>query len=142
MPGELSFSFVPEYSAVYLHASAPSDGRRVPISIRISDTAGLRAVLDKLEALMHAEAAKRRTARNPTNGLVHQTESTISVLVSGGSIAISRPLYEEAAALVIDGKALLAASLLSKSISWLGVAGARELVHAIYERQRAGGLRE
>ena len=64
MPGELSFSFVPEYSAVYLHASAPSDGRRVPISIRISDTAGLRAVLDKLEALTGLAEVKAFATRS------------------------------------------------------------------------------
>jgi len=140
--GELSVSFMPEYNTVFLNASVPSDRRRAPISIRLTDTASLREILDKLEALIELEAQKRRAASQQGQAVVQESEDAVSVLVSGSAISIPRPLYQEAAALVTEGKALIAASLLSKSISWLGVAGARELVQAIYECQRSGGLRE
>lgn len=140
--GELSVSFMPEHSAVFLHASVPSDRRRAPISIRLTDTASLRETVDKLDALIEAEAQKRRAASQQGKTLIQENEKAVSVLVSGSAISIPSSLYQEAAALVTEGKALMAASLLSKSISWLGIAGARELAQAIYEHQRSSGLRE
>lgn len=140
--GELSVSFIPEYSAVFLNASLPSDKRRNSISIRLSDTAPLRDIVNKLEALMEAEAQRRITQAQSKPSAIQETPDSVSVLISGSSIAIPKPLYQEAAALINSGKAIIAASLLSKSITWLGLSGARELVQAIYEHQRSGGMRE
>lgn len=139
--GELSFGFMPEYSAIFLFASVPSDKRRVPISIRLSDTGELREILNKLESLIEAEAERRRLSKQPEGAVMEGGEFT-SVLVSGSSISIPRPLYDEVAGLVAGGKSVVAAGLLSKSITWLGISGARELVQVIYESQRASGARE
>mgnify|MGYP001360631797 CR=1 FL=1 len=140
--GELSASFMPEYSTVLLRAYVPSDGRRAPISIQLSDTAPLRELLNALEDAIEAEAKKRAERISTTPRLVTEQQETVIVEVSGAGISLPRSLYEEAAELVAGGKAVLAAALISKALPWLGVVGAKEVAKAIYEHQRSTGQRE
>jgi hypothetical protein len=140
--GEISFSFIPEYSAVYLLASMPSDRRRAPIRIRLTDTAALRDVLEKLEGLMQAEAQRRAKLSDATRPALSEGIDTVQVHISGSVISIQRALYDQAAQLVGSGKTVIAVGLIAKSIGWLGMAGAREVARAIYDHQRSAGLRE
>lgn len=141
--GELSVSFMPEFSAIFLHATVPSDKRRLAISIRLSDTATLREIVDKLEDVINSEA-KRRAAPREGEGLarIQNGGDSVSVEVTGTRISLPRALYEQAAQLVASGKAMLAASAISKSLPWLGASGAKEIIQAIYEHQRLRGERE
>ncbi len=141
--GQLSFGYVAEYGAVLLNASVPSDLRRAPISIRLTDTKLLRDTLAALEAAIESEAKRRAASQLAKDGLfIEEQTDSVSITISGTAISLSRTLYDEAAKLVSEGSTILAAGLIGKSVPWLGAAGAKELARAIYEKLRAEGLRE
>lgn len=141
--GELAASFVPEHNAVYLHASVPSDRRRSSITIRLTDTAPIRILVEKLEAAIAAEASRQASTRTGVRmAPVRVEESNVSVDISGSTITLPRDLYDSVVQLVNEGKSVLAAAALRQLLPWLGAAGGLEVAQAISDHQRALGLRE
>lgn len=143
--GVLSISYVPEHGQVLIYAFDPSDRRKAGIFVSLSDDGfqSLKTMIGHVDEAVKAESKRRLAAKAPrAAGLVQDGDDFFVIALSGSNVTLPKNLYRQAADLVTSGKTMVAASLISKSLSWISLAGAKELAQAICEHQQALGERE
>lgn len=142
--GAISVSYMPERGWVEIYAHDPDDMRKTGIFLGLTGAGfqDLKALLGQVDDAIEAEVQRRLRSQSAGPERAHGEEGNIVIALSGSNVSLPEDLYKQAAALVAEGKTLLAASLISKSLSWIGLSGAKALALAICEHQRAKGVRK
>jgi hypothetical protein len=143
--GELSISYLPEDGRFHLFAYDPGDRRKAGVYISLTDGEyqELKNLIFKVDEAVEKEVQHRLEAKKVNEQKkVSEFKDSVSVSLSGASVSLPLKLYEKAAALISEGKTVLAASLISQELSWLGLSGAKEIAETICLHQQKNGLRK
>jgi hypothetical protein len=73
---------------------------------------------------------------------IHNEDGLVFISLDDSNISLPENLYNQVAALVTEGKTLLAASLISKTINEISLTSAKDIAQAIYKYQQLAGIRQ
>jgi hypothetical protein len=140
--GAISFGYVPEDDRAYISVSDPTDMRRAThlISLNQEDLSKLKVLLGKLDEVIKKEKAKIYLSKSDPKDF-DQSGDSVSIPIGTSNISIPKDLYEQVAALVSEGKTIVAASSINAALPWLGLPGARAVAQSICDYQQAIGDR-
>ena len=141
--GAISINYLPERDVILLYAYNPDDLRikGVFLELNADKYRDLKTIISKVDAAIQSEIQKR-LENQTTDSKRIKKEGFILVSLSGSNVSVPEDLYNEAYRLVSEGKTMLAASHINKSLDWISLSGAKELAQAICEQQQSGGIRE
>ena len=165
--GAISVSYEPDRGSVYVYAYNPRDRRKASflVSLTNAEFQNLKALLDTVEFEIETESLKRTPSQtttvkqrtSPSRTVRPQTsqyptaeaansgqfeDDFVVISLTDSSISLPSNLFERASALITEGKTILAASLICKSLSSLSLADAKKVALAICESQQARGVRQ
>lgn len=142
--GYLGITYIPEQSSIHLFAFT-GDSRTKGVSLILGDSKlqELKSLITKLEETIEEENKRRLAAQAKTPpARIHLEESGVVIQLEDSSTTIPLAIYREAFEFVRDGKTILAASHISKSLAWIDNEGARAVAQAICDHQRLHGRRK
>lgn len=137
--GRLAVDYLVERELVRLYAHDPDDQRKSGILLLLpsSDYQQLKLMIEQVDRVIQDEIKRKLQG---TAGFTPEA-GKVAISISGTTIMLAEEIYQQILKLVGEGKTVLAASLLSKAVPLLSLAGAKSMCELICQEQQAKGLR-
>lgn len=141
--GVISVNYSPELGGVILYVQDTHNRRKAGIGVGLTDAGfqDLKKLLSQLDKTIESALQRRTMNQTAPAERMHEENGSVVISLPGSSVSLPSDLYHEVATLVLEGNTMVAASLISKSLNWISLSGAKELARAICDHQQAAGLR-